>query len=68
MRALVVDRAAPGRVRLGTAEDPEPAPDEALVRVRAVSVNFGEAVGGLDQAPDGAVLGWDAAGTVARAA
>ncbi|WP_017586481.1 zinc-binding dehydrogenase [Nocardiopsis ganjiahuensis] len=68
MRALVVDHAAPGGVRLSAVEDPEPARDEALVRVRAVSVNFGEAVGGIDEADDGTVLGWDAAGIVERAA
>ncbi len=68
MRALVVDHTARSGVRLTTVEDPEPAADEVLVRVRAVSVNFGEAVGGIDGAADGTVLGWDAAGTVEQAA
>ncbi|MGW2375192.1 zinc-binding dehydrogenase [Kitasatospora sp. NPDC001683] len=68
MRALLVDRSAPGRLRLGTAPDPEPAPHQALVRVTATSLNYGEVAFGLDSAPDGTVLGWDAAGVVERAA
>ncbi|MFI5979267.1 zinc-binding dehydrogenase [Streptomyces sp. NPDC051555] len=68
MRALLVDRSAPGGLRLGTAPDPRPAAHQALVRVTATSLNFGEVRHGLDGAPDGAVLGWDAAGVVERAA
>ncbi|WP_224283987.1 zinc-binding dehydrogenase [Streptomyces sp. LS1784] len=68
MRALLVDRSAPGGLRLGTAPDPEPAPHQALVRVTATSLNYGEVAFGLDTAPDGTVLGWDAAGIVERAA
>jgi NADPH:quinone reductase-like Zn-dependent oxidoreductase len=65
MRALVVDDAAPGRLRLAEAPDPVPAPDEALVRVSAVSINYGEVAFGLPNAPVGSVLGYEAAGTVA---
>jgi NADPH:quinone reductase-like Zn-dependent oxidoreductase len=75
MRALLVDRAAPGGVRLGETAAPDPAPHEALVRVRAASLNYGEvalAAGpvaeGLTRPPDGLVLGADAAGVVERAA
>jgi NADPH:quinone reductase-like Zn-dependent oxidoreductase len=68
MRALVVDRSAPGGLRLGTAPDPVPAPHQALVRVTATSLNRGEVVFGLAEAPEGAVLGWDAAGVVEQAA
>ncbi|MFJ8625737.1 zinc-binding dehydrogenase [Kitasatospora sp. NPDC093550] len=68
MRALLVDRSAPGGLRLGTAPDPEPAPHQALVRVTATSLNYGEVAFALDSAPDGTVLGWDAAGIVERAA
>ncbi|MBO1414544.1 zinc-binding dehydrogenase [Streptomyces sp. FH025] len=68
MRALLVDSSAPGRLSLGTAPDPEPAPHQALIRVTATSLNYGEVAFGLDSAPDGAVLGWDAAGVVERAA
>ncbi|MET9605448.1 zinc-binding dehydrogenase [Streptomyces sp. NPDC006512] len=68
MRALLVDRSAPGGLRLGEAPAPRPAAHQALVRVRATSLNFGEVRHGLEHAPDGAVLGWDAAGVVERAA
>ncbi|RCV54210.1 zinc-binding dehydrogenase [Marinitenerispora sediminis] len=68
MRALLVDRSVPGGLRLGEAPDPEPAPNQALVRVRATSLNYGEVSAGPEQAPEGTVLGWDAAGVVERAA
>ncbi|MFJ9432417.1 zinc-binding dehydrogenase [Streptomyces sp. NPDC101490] len=68
MRALTVDRSAPGGLRLAEAADPIPAAHQALVRVRAVSLNPAEFRYVLPQAPDGAVIGWDAAGVVERAA
>ncbi|MFI1255101.1 zinc-binding dehydrogenase [Streptomyces netropsis] len=68
MRALLVDRSVPAGLRLGQAPDPEPAPHQALVRVTATSLNHGEVEFGLKGAPEGAVLGWDAAGVVERAA
>ncbi|MGK5640196.1 zinc-binding dehydrogenase [Streptomyces sp. URMC 126] len=68
MRALLVDPTAPGRLRLGEAPEPEPAPHQALVRTTATSLNFGEIKHVLAEAPAGAVLGWDAAGVVERAA
>jgi NADPH:quinone reductase-like Zn-dependent oxidoreductase len=68
VRALLVDRSAPGGLRLGQAPDPDPAPDEALVRVTATSLNFGEVKYGVANAPDATVLGWDAAGIVEMAA
>jgi NADPH:quinone reductase len=68
MRALLVDRSAPGGLRLGDAPDPDPAPDETLVRVTATSLNSGEVKHGVANVPDGTVLGWDAAGTVEKAA
>ncbi|MTD54258.1 zinc-binding dehydrogenase [Amycolatopsis pithecellobii] len=68
MRALLVDPAVPGRLRLGEAENPRPAANEALVRVSAVSLNSGEVKRGIQEAAAGEVLGWDAAGVVERAA
>ncbi len=68
MRALLIDRSAPTGLRLGEAPDPVPAPHQALIRVTATSLNYGEVRFSLQEAPDGAVLGWDAAGVVVRAA
>ncbi|MEU6795425.1 zinc-binding dehydrogenase [Nonomuraea wenchangensis] len=68
MRALLVDHSTPSGLRLGETADPVPGPREALVRVHAVSLNYGEVRHGLAGAPDGAVIGWDAAGVVERPA
>lgn len=69
MRALVVDHTATAHLSLAEVADPDPAPGEALVRVEAVSLNFGEVKGttGPD-VPTGTVIGWDAAGVVVQAA
>ncbi|MBO2456066.1 zinc-binding dehydrogenase [Actinomadura violacea] len=68
MRALLIDHSADSGLRLGETAAPVPAPHQALVRVSATSLNFGEVEFGIAAAPDGAVLGWDAAGVVERAA
>ena len=67
MRALVVDRSSDAGVRIGQAPEPRPAPDEAVVRISAFSVNPGDlaALAGLNE---GSVPGWEAAGHVVRAA
>ncbi|PSK95899.1 NADPH:quinone reductase-like Zn-dependent oxidoreductase [Murinocardiopsis flavida] len=68
MRALVVDPQARGRLAHAEVADPEPAPGQALVAVRAISLNRGETDSLLPEAPGGALLGWDAAGIVVRPA
>jgi NADPH:quinone reductase len=64
--ALLTSSADPG-VELGEAPEPQPLPFEAVVRVRAVSLNRGE-VRALATKPPGQLHGWDFAGTVERAA
>jgi NADPH:quinone reductase-like Zn-dependent oxidoreductase len=70
-----VNREGPGRLpqsppglRLAECPDPVPTADQALVRVTATTLNFGEVAYGLAAAPDGAVLGWDAAGVIVQPA
>ncbi|MEU0570400.1 zinc-binding dehydrogenase [Nonomuraea sp. NPDC005983] len=68
MRALIVDRSVPGGLRVGEVPEPVPAPNQALVRVTATSLNYGEVKHGIETAEEGAVLGWDAAGVVVQSA
>jgi NADPH2:quinone reductase len=63
MRALVAAPGTPGNVALAEVEDPSPRRREALVEVRAVSLNRGE-VRALRAAHDGWRPGWDVAGEV----
>jgi NADPH:quinone reductase-like Zn-dependent oxidoreductase len=67
IRAVLVDPAAPGNVRVGEAPAPEPLPGEALIRVAATSLNRGE-IRMAAQGPKGRRIGWDFAGTVEKAA
>jgi NADPH:quinone reductase len=66
-RAVVVDPAAPGRLVISSVPDPTPDRGEAIVRVRAISLNRGE-VRRSGMAAAGWRPGWDFAGEVERAA
>jgi NADPH:quinone reductase-like Zn-dependent oxidoreductase len=69
MRALVVDHSAEAHLAFADVPDPAPAPNEALVRVRAISLNYGETRASADPGtPDGTLMGWDAAGVVVEPA
>jgi NADPH:quinone reductase-like Zn-dependent oxidoreductase len=67
MLALVTDRSAPEGIALSVVVEPVPGPAEALVDVRALSLNRGE-VRSLNTQPQGVVHGWDLAGVVRRPA
>jgi NADPH:quinone reductase-like Zn-dependent oxidoreductase len=67
MRALLVDPSSETGFRLGETADPAPAPHQALVEVKTISLNYGEVSGGYG-AEEGKVQGWDAAGVVVKAA
>jgi NADPH:quinone reductase len=67
MRAMVVDPAAQGRLAMKEVDATQPAASEAVVQVRAISLNLGE-VRGVAGAQVGARPGWDLAGVIMQAA
>jgi NADPH:quinone reductase len=67
MRALLARPSAPHGLELGEIGSPRPGSDEALVAVRAVSLNRGEARH-LPRREEGTVPGWDVAGVIEQAA
>lgn len=67
IRAVVVDPAAEGNLSITEVPYPQPKPNEALVRVRAISLNRGE-VRRIPLSEAGTRPGWDAAGVVEQAA
>ena len=66
MRAIVASATAP-HAELSQVPDPEPLPDQALVEVKAISLNRGE-VRRLSSMAPGTVTGWDLAGVIRRRA
>ncbi len=67
IHAAVVDPNAPGHVAVHEVETPEPARNEALVKVAATSLNQGE-VRYAQSMEAGQKLGWDLSGIVEQAA
>jgi NADPH:quinone reductase len=63
MQAVVIDPQSPQRVGFRSVEPPAPQAAEALVRVKAVSLNRGEVIYRV-QGEAGTPLGWDLAGVV----
>jgi NADPH:quinone reductase len=67
IRVIISDPAVSERLTLREVEPPEPKPDEAVVRVKAISLNRGE-VQGAFRRQEVFRPGWDLAGTVEQAA
>jgi len=67
MKAVVIDPGSPQRIGFREIDPPSPRPGEAIVSVRAISLNRGELVYGV-HGEAGTPLGWDLAGVVLRAA
>ena len=67
IRAVTVDSESTAHLTLSQVDAPAPAPNEALVRVKAFSLNRGE-VRGAQSAKPGTRPGWDIAGVVERQA
>lgn len=68
MQALVVGPERRGEVNRSEVAEPQPGPGEALVAVRALSLNRGEVRRALQAADPGWLPGWDVAGVVERPA
>jgi NADPH2:quinone reductase len=67
MQAIVVDPQAPVRPGFQTVASPTPQANEAVIRVKAISLNRAEVVY-LVQGAAGTRPGWDLAGVVEQAA
>jgi NADPH2:quinone reductase len=67
-RAVVVDSTAAGRLAIKPMPVRAPLPSQALVRVKAISLNLGEVRRALTMAETGWRPGWDLAGVVDQAA
>jgi NADPH:quinone reductase len=67
MRALVATPDTKFGLQLRDTPDPVASPDQVIIDVRFASLNHGD-VGYAAAAPEGKVVGWDAAGVVTQAA
>src|SRR6266852_4144485 len=67
-RAVLVDPDSPGRLAIKPLPVRAPMPSQALVRVKAISLNLGEVRRALTGAEAGYRPGWDLAGVVDQAA
>lgn len=68
MKAVAVSKTgADARLVLAEVDEPEAGPDEAVVAVRAFSLNNGEVRGALQDGADGDRPGWDLSGVVRTA-
>ncbi|WP_044188815.1 zinc-binding dehydrogenase [Hyalangium minutum] len=67
IQAVVVTEGAPARLAITRVDAPAPAANEALIRVRAISLNRGE-IRRSQSAAVGWRPGWDLSGTVEQAA
>jgi len=67
MRAVLVDPIAPGHLKLTETSEPAPLSSQALVQVKAISLNLGEVKRARRSEP-GTQLGWDVAGVVTEKA
>ena len=69
MKALVFDPDAPRRFRFADAPEPVPTePNQLLIEVKAISLNFGEVYYGDNAEHPGDIPGWDSAGVVVQSA
>lgn len=69
MRAIIFDPAAPRNFAFGDAPAPVASePDELLIEVKAISLNFGEVYSVENVEKPGDIPGWDSAGVVLTAA
>lgn len=67
MRAMLVDPNSPGHLKLNDIPDPVPFSSQAMVQVKAISLNLGEVKRARRSEP-GTLLGWDVAGDIIAAA
>ena len=67
MKSVVASPGAVGSLAIGEAPEPDPEPNEALIRVTCFSLNRGE-LRRAEQAAAGTQIGWDTVGVIDRPA